>query len=182
MGVNQLKKAGIVFSIILIYFILYFLQVNFFSWFTISGVKPNLFVLLALFIGIFINGKTGAIMGFIIGLYTDFLFSNIIGISAILLAVIGFFGDYLEKKFSKDSKITMVLMGSIVTAIYEIIIVTFRIIKLSVSINLISYISILAIEILYNAFIIIIFYPLIHKFGLYAESVFKNKKMLTRYF
>ncbi|MBO5348228.1 MAG: rod shape-determining protein MreD [Clostridia bacterium] len=177
-----MKKALIIVSIFVIYFVIYLLQVNFFNWFTIAGIQPNLFVLLALFIGIFMNGKMGAILGFILGLYTDFLFSNTIGISAFLLGAVGFCGEILDKKFSKDSKITIVLMGSIVTAIYEILLYIFNIIKMSINVNLIAFIYILAIEIIYNAFIIIIFYPLIHKFGIYAESVFKNKKMFPKYF
>ncbi len=177
-----MKKVIIVFFICIIYLLLYFLQVNFFSWFTIAGIKPNLFVLLALFIGLFMDGKMGAILGFLIGLYTDFLFSNTIGISAILLGIVGFCGEFLDKRFSKDSKITIVLMGSLVTAIYEIVLYLYSIIKLSVNVNILSFICILLVEIIYNAFIIIIFYPLIHKFGTYAESVFKNRKLLPRYF
>ena len=177
-----MKKISIIFFIFVIYFFIYFLQVNFFNWFTIAGVQPNLFVLLALFVGIFMNRKIGTILGFLIGLYTDFLFSNTIGISGILLGIIGFCGEILDKKFSKDSKITIVLMGSIVTAIYEIFLYIYNIIKLSINVNIIAFIYILAIEIIYNAFIIIIFYPLIHKFGMYAEDVFKNKKILPKYF
>ena len=177
-----MKKAIIIFLIFIIYFLLYFLQVNFFNWFTIAGIKPNLFVLLALFIGLYMDGKVGAILGFILGLYTDFLFSNTVGISAILLGTVGFCGEILDRKFSKDSKITIVLMASLVTAIYEIILYLYSIIKLSVNVNILSFICILFVEIIYNACIIIIFYPLIHRFGTYVESVFKNRKMLPRYF
>lgn len=177
-----MKKIGIIISIIIIYFLIYFLQANFFSWFTINGVQPNLFVLLALFIGIFMGRKVGSILGIILGLYTDFLFSNTIGISAILFGIIGLCGDYLDKKFSKDSKLTIVLMGAIVTAIYEIMLLVYRIIRLNCTFNIVSFLGTLGIEIIYNAFIIIIFYPLIHKFGLYIESIFKDKKMLPRYF
>lgn len=128
------------------------------------------------------DGKMGAILGFILGLYTDFLFSNTIGVSAILLGVVGFCGEILDKKFSKDSKITIVLIASLVTAIYEIILYLYSIIKFSVNVNILSFICILFVEIIYNAFIIIIFYPLIHRFGTYVENVFKNRKMLPRYF
>ena len=126
--------------------------------------------------------KVGSILGIILGLYTDFLFSNTIGISAILFGIIGLCGDYLDKKFSKDSKLTIVLMGAIVTAIYEVMLLVYRIIKLNCTFNILSFLGTLGIEIIYNAFIIIIFYPLIHKFGLYIESIFKDKKMLPRYF
>ena len=177
-----MKKFSIIFSIIVIYFITYFLQVNFFNWFTIGGVSPNLFVLLILFIGMFVNSKIGAVLGFFLGLYTDFLFSNAIGVSAILFSIIGFCGEFLEKRFSRDNKITIILISSIVTVIYEILLVVIRIIKYSANINIRSFLYTLGIEIIYNSVLIIIVYPLIHRFGLYVESVFKNNKMQTRYF
>lgn len=68
-----MRKIIIMLSIAVIYFVLYFLHVNFFSWFTIAGVMPNLFVLLVLFVGLFINSKVGAIVGFIIRIVYRFL-------------------------------------------------------------------------------------------------------------
>ena len=138
-------------------------------------------VLVILTSPIWAGGGLG-ILGVLFGLYTDFLYSNTIGISGILFGAIGFIGDYLDKKFSKDSKITIVLMGAIITAIYEIIMYVFRFFKLSTTISLIPFLYTLGIEIIYNALIIIILYPLIHKFGVYIEGLFKNKKMLPRYF
>ena len=177
-----MKKFGVIISIIAIYFFTYFLQVNFFNWFTIDGVSPNLFILLVLLIGMFVNSKVGAILGFFLGLYTDFLFSNSIGISAILFAILGFCGEFLEKRFSRDSKLTIVLISSIATLFYEILFFIVRIVIYSANINIISFVYTLGIEIIYNAFLVIILYPLIHKFGLYVESVFKNNKIPTRYF
>lgn len=177
-----MKKALIIVAIFIIYFIIYFLQVNFFSWFTIAGIKPNLFVLLVLFIGLFFNGKMGAILGFILGLYTDFLFSGNIGVSAILFGIVGFVGAALEKRFSKDSKITIIIIGSIVTALYEIIMYAYTVLAYSVDVNLLSFICILAIEIIYNAMLLIIFYPLLQKYGNLAEDIYKNNNMLPKYF
>ena len=48
-----MKKAGIIALIILAFFIIYFLQADFFSWFNIFGIMPNLFVILILFVGLF---------------------------------------------------------------------------------------------------------------------------------
>lgn len=177
-----MKKFGVIVSLIVIYFIVYFLQVNFFSWFNIAGVKPNLFVLLVLFIGIFTNEKMGAVCGFIIGLYTDFLFSNSIGVSAVLLTYLGYCGEKLVTRFSRDSKLTIILMGTVSVAIYELLCVAYKSLFFSVSINFLAYIYTLAIELLFNALLIIIFYPLIHRFGLFVESVYSNNKMLTKYF
>ena len=62
-----MRKIISVFCLILVFFIIYFLQVNFFSWFNIANVKPNLFIILVLFIGLFANKKVAAVFGFFIG-------------------------------------------------------------------------------------------------------------------
>ena len=151
-----MKKVSSIIIMILVYFFIYFLQINFFSWFNINGVKPNLFIVLVLLVGIFIDGKAGAIFGFISGLYTDFLFSNTIGISAILFAVVGYSSTILENRFSSDSKITILIMQSIVTAIYEFVLVGYRALFLHAYTDILPFIYILAIEILFNALVIII--------------------------
>ena len=177
-----MKKTMIIATIFIIYFIIYFLQVNLFSWFTIAGVKPNLFVLFALFIGIFLGGRLGAALGFVMGLYTDFLFSGSIGVSAILFAIVGVAGYCLENRFSKDSKITIIIMGSIVTALYEVISYILTVAFYSAEVDLLKFLYILVIELIYNAMILIIFYPLIQKYGTLAEDVYKNNNMLPKYF
>lgn len=177
-----MKKFQVVMLLIVIYFIIYFLQVNFFSWFNIAGVQPNLFVLLVLFIGIFTNKKMGAVCGFVIGLYTDFLFSNTIGVSAVLLTFLGFLGESLVRRFSKDSKLTIILMGTASVAIYELLYIVYRSIFSNASVNLFIFIRTISIELLFNALLLIIFYPIIRKFGLYVEGIYNNRNLLTRYF
>ena len=48
-----MKKILIIIGLIAIFFLLYFLQLNLFSWFTIAGIRPNTFIILSLFIGLF---------------------------------------------------------------------------------------------------------------------------------
>lgn len=54
------------------FLIIYFLQANFFSWFTIAGISPNLFIILAIFLGLFTNNYFALIMSVIMGLTIDF--------------------------------------------------------------------------------------------------------------
>ena len=167
-----MKKAGIIALIILAFFIIYFLQADFFSWFNIFGIMPNLFVILILFVGLFAGKKIGLILGLIFG----------IGISGILLGAIGLIAEYCDKNFSKDSKLTIILMVIISTFIYEVGIYAFTIIKGGIEIELWSFSKIMLIEMLYNSLLIIILYPLIHKLGYAMENVFKSKTIMTRYF
>ena len=43
-----MKRIFVTLCILIIFLILYLLQSNFFTWFNIAGVKPNLFILLVL--------------------------------------------------------------------------------------------------------------------------------------
>ena len=66
-----MKKAISIFMILVAFLIIYFLQANFFSWFNLAGIKPNLFVILILFLGLFAGGKIGISSGIVTGLLLD---------------------------------------------------------------------------------------------------------------
>lgn len=105
-----MKKAIVILILFVIFIIAYFLQLNLFSWFTIAGVKPNIFIILVLFIGLYAGMRMGTVLGVVFGFIIDLLSSSLVGGSALALGVIGFLGGYLEKNLSKDSKITVMLM------------------------------------------------------------------------
>ena len=177
-----MKKFLSIICLILTFFVTYFLQANFFTWFTISGVMPNLFVVLVLFIGLFIGKKLGLVFGLVFGTYLDLLLGKAVGISGIMLGLIGLIGEYLDKNFSKDSRITMILMVASSTIIYEIGCYIFQILKWNILIEIIPFIRTLIIEVIFNIVLVIILYPLIQKAGYYLENLFKKKTVLTRYF
>lgn len=177
-----MKKAGSIALLILAFLIIYFLQANFFTWFTIAGVKPNLFVIYILFIGLFAGKKLGLILGILFGVYLDIVIGRQIGISGIMLGAIGLLGEYLDKNFSKESRITIILMIAGSTVIYEVGCYIFNIIALGTSIEILAFIKILLIEVIYNILIAIVIYSLIQRLGHALEEVFKTKNILTRYF
>ena len=74
-----MKKAIAIISLIIAFFVIYFLQTNFFTWFTIGGIMPNLFIILVLFIGLFIGKKVGFILGIVFGIILDFLLGQAVG-------------------------------------------------------------------------------------------------------
>lgn len=177
-----MKKFIMNILIILSAFIIYFLQSNFFNWFTISGVMPSLFVILTLFIGLFANRITGVVYGVVIGGVLDLVIGTQIGINAVGLGIIGFLAATFDKNFSKDSRATIMFMVLGATFIYEIIVYILNYIIFSTNIEIMNFIKILAIEIIYNLIIVIVLYPLIQKFGYSIENEYKGNKILTRYF
>lgn len=166
----------------LAFFIIYFLQANFFTWFTISGVMPNLFIVLILWVGLFIGKKIGISFGILFGIFLDLLLGRTIGISSVMFAIVALLGEYFDKQFSKDSRITILLTVVASTFVYETGIYLFRVMKWQIPIEILPFVLTLLLEILFNGILVIILYPLIQKAGYYAENLFKNKRVLTRYF
>ena len=177
-----MKKLIISIILFITFLIIYFLQANFFSNFTIAGIAPNLFIILVLFIGLYANQTMGIIFGIVIGLFLDSIYSKTIGPSAIMLCIIGFLGAYFDKNFSKENKITILFMVIGTTAIYEFGLYSIRSIILQFNFEVIEIIRIVLIEILYNSLLTIIFYPLIQKAGYTIDRNFKRNNLLTRYF
>lgn len=180
--VKKLRKVISIIVLIITFFLLYFVQSNFFTWLTIGGIQPNLFIIYVLMIGLFAGKKLGIILGIIFGFYIDVIIGRQIGISGIMLGIVGGIGELLDKNFSKESRVTIMLMIASCTAIYEIGCYLFNVITLEMNLEIIAFIKILLVEIIYNLIITIIIYPLIQKAGHALEDTFKTKKILTRYF
>ena len=177
-----MKKFLSILGLILTFFMIYFLQANFFTWFHIAGVKPNLFVVFILFIGLFVGNKLGFVFGLMLGIYLDLLIGKTVGISGFMLGIVGLIGEYLDKNFSKDSRITLIFMVMGSTAIYELGQYFFQILRWKFDIEILPFITTLMVEVIFNAVLVIILYPLIQKVGNGLEKVFKSKSVLTRYF
>lgn len=177
-----MKKALVIVTLIVIFLISYLLQSNFFSWFTIAGIKPNLFIILVLFIGLFAGRTTGSILGMTFGLLLDVFIGKKIGISGILLGIVGFAGGYLDKNFSKDSKLTIILMCIGATIFFEIAYYFILSLIYQIEIELIPLVKIVVVEAIYNAILVIVFYPITQTVGYRVEEIFKGSNILTRYF
>ena len=83
---------------------------------------PNLFVIFTLFRGLFASKMMGTIYGMVIGLFLDVIFREKIGVSFIALGLVGFLATIFDKNFSKDSRMTIMLMTAGLTIVYEVIV------------------------------------------------------------
>ena len=169
-----MKKIFINIGLIVIGFIIYFLQSNFFDWFIISGVKPNLFVIYVLFVGLFGSRSMGIIYGAIVGIILDFIFEEKIGPYLLGLVLVGIIATFFDKNFSKDSRITIMFMVFGTTIIFEIFSFFINFILYNVNVEILNLIKILILEVIYNIIITIILYPLMQKFGYYIENEYKG--------
>ena len=143
---------------------------------------PNVFVIYVLFIGLFASRTVGTIYGVAVGLMLDLLLGAQVGINAVTLGLVGFLAGVFDKNFSKDSRMTIMLMVFGSTFLVEVLNYLLDYMFLTINVEIVSFLIILAIEIVYNLILTIILYPLIQKAGYYIENEYKGNKILTRYF
>lgn len=175
-----MKKTIDIIIIILTFLFIYFLQVNFFTWFNIAGIMPNLFILLITMIGMFLKKDFGFFFGVIFGLLLDFFIGTRIGIYSFSLGVVGLISGLLERSFSKESKITVMVIVLVLTIVFEIIVYTLNIIFVEVgNISIINFLSIVLVESFYNSILVVIIYPIFTWFGTKLEEDFINKSFLN---
>lgn len=177
-----MKKTLIILAIFFSFLIIYFFQVDFFNWFTIGGIKPNLFVIFILFLNLFCGKKIGISFAVFTGLFLDIVLGRNIGTYTIMFCLISAFGLYLDKNFSKDSRLTIMLMVMISTIIFELGYYLISIAVLKINIEIFQFIRILIIETIFNAILTIILNPIVQKIGYNMEEIFKEQVILTRYF
>lgn len=177
-----MKKFSTIILLILTYFIIFFLQANLFQEFTIAGVMPNLFVIYILFIGLSANVTMGLSFGVIGGLMIDLIYGKTVGVTAFMLCVIGYLGAYFDQNFSKENKITIIIMVAISTIIFEVGCYMINSVILGFEVEILYFTKILCIEVIYNLLLTILFYPVFQKIGHSIDRTFKKNNILTRYF
>ena len=143
---------------------------------------PNLIIIFVLFIGLFSTQEAGITYGVFLGIFVDLILGKRIGISGIMLGMVGLIGGILDKNFSKESKLTIIIMVILATFLYEIGSYIFGYIMYKYDIQILAFIKILLIETLYNVILTIILYPVIKTLGYKIEEEYKGSKILTRYF
>ena len=104
------------------------------------------------------------------------------GINGIILGLAGFVGGRLNRSFSKDSRMTIMLIVIGMTFICELVSYILRIVLLGIPAAVPKFLEIAAIEVVFNTMIVIIIYPLLQKGGNLIERIFTERKTLTRYF
>lgn len=176
-----MKKVLVYIGIFIAFIFIYLLQSNLFTWFNIAGVQPNLFIILILFCGLFTGKVSGLICGVICGILIDLFAHTSVIIEPMMLGVLGFASGLLAKNFSKENRLNIMIMVIATTFIYEIGVYTLKILMNGLQLELLGFIKIIFIEILYNSMITIIIYPMIQYFGSKIEDELFGNKVL-RYF
>ena len=144
-----------IFSIIVINFIL---ESTILSYFSIFGVLPNTSLIIIGAIALLRGRKTGSIVGLVMGLLQDIVFSPVIGVNAFIYFFIGYSIGMAENNLSKDNALIpfVITIGS--TIGYHLLYYFFMFF-LGHNINFpVFFKKIVIFEIAYNSLLSILFY------------------------
>lgn len=177
-----MKKFLAIFCVVIVFLIIYIIQSNFFSWFNILGIKPNLFIIFSVILGLYLGKEYGLFWGIIFGLIMDLFCSSIIGLNAIVLGIVGLISGILEKNFSREHKFTILFIITILTFLGEIIKYSLILLISHEELQIIVFSKILLIEVIFNVLITIIIYPAICKAGETLAKVLIDNRKQIKYF
>jgi rod shape-determining protein MreD len=163
----------------LVFLILYFLQANIFPLIPIAGIVPNLFVIFILVIGLYGNNFLAMLFGIISGIWLDSIYGEVIGITPAMLCLIGFIATWFDTLWSKDEKISIIIMVMLSTLFFEFGSYFIKSIVLDFELEIGMFFKILFWEEIYNVLITIIFFGLIKKLGYMMERKLKRNNMYT---
>lgn len=150
-----------------------FLQANLLEVIPLNGTSANMGIILVASLGLICGKFVGGVTGAVYGLIYDIAFGRAIGIYTGMYILVGLVSGTLNKNFSKDNKVSMILLISIITAIFEAVLYLFFILFRNYDFELQGFVFITIKEILYNTILILMLYKFLIWFG---EMINKSKK------
>lgn len=136
----------------------FILQSTIFSYIRIFGVLPNTSLIIIVVIALLKGKKTGSIVGLIIGLLQDIIFSPVIGVNGFIYFFIGYFVGLAENKLSKDNMLIPFIMVAGSTVVYHLFYYLFMFFLAHNIFFSDFFKKVVFLEIIYNSLLSILFY------------------------
>ncbi len=115
------KKIIVSLMCFILIWISYFFQVSFLSEFPLFGVKPNVAIVVTVGIALLSGKIPGMLFGMGYGLTYDIFFGKSMGLYFALYGLLGFLLGSHSNGFSKENRLSVVLVVAIVTAVVEVV-------------------------------------------------------------
>lgn len=177
-----MKKNIIIIFLLIISYLVFFIQMSFFNNITMWGVKPNLILIYLTLLVTYTNKPAYIIVAIVAGLIIDFSSSSIIGATTLSLLTATLIVEKFNNIIYTSSIYVDILKIAVATIVYGIIYYLLCIAIKQSNFEVLVFLKILGIEIIYNMLIIMIIYPVTSFIGSKLKAIYKNNNILTRYF
>lgn len=138
-------------------------QTTILQYVSIGGVVPNTTLITLVSISLLKGKKTGSILGISMGLLQDIVFSDVIGVNALIYFFIGYLVGLVDNKVFKDNLWVALIFTLLSTVFFHIL---FYVLMYFLSINM-SFMAIfrkiVLIELIYNMILSIPIFRVINK-------------------
>ena len=156
-------------SMFVLFYICFLLQTTVFTYFKISNVVPNLILLMTSISGFMYGRRMGMFIGLSAGLLTDLLYGEVVGISILIFAVIGYLNGSANKLYIKDDYVIPFTAMAVSDILYGLLFY-FCHFLLRGRFHILSYFRSLMIpEMIYTFFVGIILYLLIKRLDAWID-------------
>jgi rod shape-determining protein MreD len=105
-------SAGLVVRIAALSVVLVFFQIGVVSEVPVFGVSADLSILLVAFIGLLCGSMVGALSGFAVGLLVDLALIQTLGLTSLILTLVGFWSGRLRELRDPQAALTPLLLGA----------------------------------------------------------------------
>lgn len=112
-------------------------------------------------------------------MFIDLTYGEVVGITPAMLCLIGFVATWFDSLWSKDERISIIIMVILSTFIFEFGSYFIKLLVLEFEIEIGTFFKILFWEELYNVLLTIIFFGLIKKLGYMMERKLKRSNMYS---
>ena len=97
----------------------YLLQVSLCRVIAIGGVSPNLMIILPILFGYYNGSKEGIYVGFCSGIMYDLFFTDLLGFTALMITLIGFFSGLLCNRYEEGNFVIPIILTAGSVMFYE---------------------------------------------------------------
>ncbi len=144
---------------------------HFWSW---SGIKPDLLMLLTIYIAMHNRLSSSVLWGLGAGLFVDLYLGRYIGMYTFTLAVVAFSSYWLEERWYRENFLLTTFMVFLVTMIGQVL-VAFLSLGAGLQWSFGDIVRLVFGVSFYNAILVPVTYPLIHRSFLYGWLRYRPK-------
>ena len=174
----MLKKILTIIYIVLFITLIFFIQMFVINNRTLFGVKPNLILIIVIVVSLWFGMYKGTIFSFVIGLISDMLFGNTIGMFTIAYTITGIITGYINTSYRRENKMSLVYVTLIFTALFEFIQYFEYLLMTQTYSSFFFFLRQVIISSLLNTIIVFIIYGIIYKIVDKFESNLRYKSAI----
>lgn len=150
-----MRRVIVLFFLIIITFLI---QTTLFSFHDVTGIAPNLLLILTMSFGIMRGRREGLLVGFFSGLLFDFFYSSLVGPYAFIFMIIGYVNGFFHKTFLMEDVLLPVVIISIDQLILDFMIYVGSFLLRNRTDLKFYFIHIILPQVLYTALVTVIIY------------------------